>query len=74
MISQDLLDDIQFIDEDMVYEVSCRDKQHKFKLEVFAENYTTFKSMLDDYLEEEPCTQVFNIKAMTPDQYKSTKW
>lgn len=73
-VSQDLLNDIQFIDDDRVYEVSCREGKHKFKLEVFAENYPTFKEMLDEYLEDEPGTAVIGIKPLTPDQYKATKW
>ena len=74
MVSQDLLNDIQFIDDARVYEVTCREGKKKFKLEVFAENYLEFKSELDKYLDEEPNTQVNNIRAMTPDQYKSACW
>lgn len=70
-VSQDLLNDIQFIDVDMVYEVSCREGSHKFKLEVFAEDYPTFKSILDDYLSNEPDTIVINIKPLTPEQYET---
>ena len=71
MIPQNLLFGLEDITTERVYLVECREHGKKSSLAVYADDFKSFCTELEDYLEDAPTVTVSSIKPMTPQEYKA---